>query len=355
MTQASNESGKRPGQTPRRSCKTIGILLFILMQIAVVGYTALTEFRDGANEIAPKLDERGWLFLLGGVACLAVVLGAETLKYLLMMRALGERRSLRAAFETAALGKYYDNVTPFGAGGQPFQIWWLHRRGYGAGAAGAMPIAGFLTMQWGFILLALVIFVAYRSVELEAMRYTAYFGILFYMAVPCLLIVFTVSPTLAQRVLSFFIRLGAKIRLVKDPDGSLASALKTLTEYRDSFSLIAGKKLLLIVMLALSIVFQIALCSMPFFVLKALGSDVTLGAILATTVYIYAAITVIPTPGNSGAAEGSFYLVFSAAGASGVFWAMLLWRFLCYYAFILIGALIHAADALSARRKKPEA
>ena len=46
-------------------------------------------------------------------------------------------------------------ITLSGAGGQPFQILWLHRHGYSDGASSAMTISGYITMQAGFILLAL--------------------------------------------------------------------------------------------------------------------------------------------------------------------------------------------------------
>jgi uncharacterized membrane protein YbhN (UPF0104 family) len=36
-------------------------------------------------------------------------------------------------------------------------------------------------------------------------------------------------------------------------------------------------------------------------------------------------------------AEGSFYAFFSALDQENLFWPMLIWRFFCYYLFILIG------------------
>ena len=93
----------------------------------------------------------------------AFVLAAETGKLLLMMRRLGERVSLRAALETAALGRYYDCVTPSGAGGQPFQIWYLRAGGYSAGAAAAMPLLGFFTRQTGLVILTLGVFALGRG------------------------------------------------------------------------------------------------------------------------------------------------------------------------------------------------
>ena len=134
-------------QRNKKRKRIIWTVLFVLLNAAVIGWTALREFGKGSQtEAVLRLGPNGGLWLLGGIGCLAFVLIAETCKYLLMMQALGEKASLRTAFETATLGKYYDSITPSGAGGQPFQIWWLHKKGYSSGSAGAMPIVGFLTM-----------------------------------------------------------------------------------------------------------------------------------------------------------------------------------------------------------------
>ena len=70
------------------------------------------------------------------------------------------------------------------------------------------------------------------------------------------------------------------------------------------------------------------------------------------TVYIYAAVTFIPTPGNAGAAEGTFYALFSVLTGAYLFWAMLVWRFFCYYLFLVMGGLVFAYNALQARRAR---
>ena len=49
-------------------------------------------------------------------------------------------------------------------------------------------------MQYGFILLALATFITARSVELEAIRYTAYFGLLLFAIIPSLLVLFSLMP-----------------------------------------------------------------------------------------------------------------------------------------------------------------
>ena len=336
-----------------KKSKFIWTALFVLINIAVIAATAVNEFSGKpAGAIGLRFTKRALFFLGCTGLCLAVVVVAESLKYLLMMRSLKEKVSFRIAFETASLGKYYDCITPSGAGGQPFQIMWLHRHGYSDGASSAMTITGYVTMQAWFILLALGVFIAHRSVELDAIRYTAYFGLLLFSLIPCLLVLFSVMPKTVKKIVSAVIRLCGKIKLVKNPEESTAKVMEMLDSYHHSLGVIAKDKLTMVCLMILSLIYRIALCSMPYFVLKMFGAPVSFFHIFASTIYIYATICLVPTPGNAGAAEGAFYLVFSAMGSDGVFWAMLIWRIFCYYSFIVIGAVIYGVNALQGRRKK---
>ena len=336
-----------------RKKKKIWTILFVLINIAVIAATAVNEFSGQKGSLtALRFTPRAWLYLGCTAACLAVLMCAEALKYLLMMRSLKEKVSFRLAFETAALGKYYDCITPSGAGGQPFQILWLHRHGSSDGAASAMTITGYVTMQAGFILLALATFITARSVELEAIRYTAYFGLLLFALIPSLLVLFSLMPKTVKKIVSAVIRLAARVKLVKHPEESTEKVIGMLDSYRGSLAVIAKDKPAMVCLVALSLVYRIALCSMPYFVLKMFGAPVGFMHIFASTIYIYATICLVPTPGNAGAAEGAFYLVFSAMRSDGVFWAMLIWRLFSHYSFIITGAVIYGVNALRGRRER---
>ena len=339
--------------------KRIGILLFILLNAAVIWYTASVEF---SKEKPPpiKFGFTNILFLIGGVLCLVVVLASETTKYVLMMRHLNEQVSIRHAFSTAALGKYYDCITPSGAGGQPFQIYYLYSKGYSSGAASAMPLSGFFTMQFGFVILCLFAFTfgnkAFDATGLTGIKITAYFGAVAYMIVPVMIIISGVAPKIAMRIVAFFVRLGAALHIVKRPNHSIMKAVRSLNNYSVNIKKITTDRRLLVKLLLLSTLFQLAMCSIPFFVVRTFDGRLGYFETLFMCVFIQAAISLVPTPGNSGAAEGSFYMVFSSLGTAGTFWAMLIWRFLCYYSFIILGVLIYAYNGvvgfLDKRREK---
>ena len=98
--------------------------------------------------------------------------------------------------------------------------------------------------------------------------------------------------------------------------------------------------------------YQVAICSIPFFVVNAFGAKVGFLRSLAMCLYVYASVAFVPTPGNAGAAEGSFYLLFNELDVSGLFWAMLVWRFLCYYSFLLMGMLVYAVHTVEKAVKR---
>ena len=99
-----------------------------------------------------------------------------------------------------------------------------------------------------------------------------------------------------------------------------------------------------------SMAYQICMCSIPYFVLKAFGAGNAFIDIFFMCVYTYAAVTYIPTPGNAGAAEGTFYALFKTLKSGNIFWAMLIWRFLSYYMFLVTGVGIYVYNFVKNKR-----
>lgn len=104
--------------------KPLLIILFILINVAVIAATAVAEF--GNSENAAELSEvkLRWWFLLPAVICFVAALFFEIHKYVLMMKEMsrGEHKfdrkhARKVARRTVLLGKYYDNITPAAIGG----------------------------------------------------------------------------------------------------------------------------------------------------------------------------------------------------------------------------------------------
>lgn len=331
------------------------IILTIIINVGIVSFIAIKEIiseKGNASKIA--FSDINYIYLGLGVLCLLISILFEHFKYHRLIMVTSGKVDGRGALNTLLVGRYYDNITPFGVGGQPFQIHYLISRGYSGGAASATTVGGFLTTQIAFVIVGLVVFIANNKVlgSLDIIKWVAYVGLFMYMLVPLMIIFFLIMPKTFEKICSFFIRILTKIKVIKKPDEATQKIEKTLDNYVYSIKAISRRPFLMIGIFLASIIYQVAIMSIPFFMIRAFGGESDWWTIFSITVYIYSAITIIPTPGNSGIAEGSFYSVFKSLTGGYLFWAMICWRILVYFSWIIFGIIVVTRSAVHNKRKK---
>ena len=341
--------------------KPLLIVLFVLINIAVIAITAFSEF--GNSENAAKLSEVviNWWYLIPAVLCFVLAISFEIHKYTMMMREMTNdkskydaRKARKIASETVLLGKYYDNVTPAAIGGQPFQIYHMRKNsGMPNGVSTSIPIFGMIAGQIGFIIIAFFCFViGSATINNAVLIGTACFGLLFYAFWPVLVMIATFLPKATTEIITLFVKFLAKIRIVKNPTEVAKKTEHEVNEYAKCVRRILKTKGLFLKTVLCSVLFNGLVATIPFFVLTAFGGNVDFLPCFVTTVAVTSAVYFVPTPGNAGAAEGTFYAVFSALSSGYVFWAMLIWRFFSYYIYIIIGPIIYFFMHLQKKRVK---
>ena len=329
--------------------RIITLVITIIINLIIVGIIASKELLSNTKDYSKfEISKINVWFILFGILSLLIAIFAEFIKYKKMLIRAGGRYDLRGAFEVAMYGKYADNVTPFGAGGQPFQIHYLHKRGYSSGTASAVTIAGFISQQIAFIVIAIAILIInYKLLDsLSFIKVAAFIGLGFYAILPLTIIIFAIIPKPFAAFLRLIMKLLQKLHIVKDYENSTRKVINSLYEYISVIKDMAKRPIFLISIFFWSLVYQVGILSTPFFAMKAFGGDVEYFNIFSMTIFIYLAITIIPTPGNSGVAEGSFYMVFSSLSGGALFWAMILWRALVYYSWIIIGLFVVMRTAI---------
>ena len=340
-------------QTKKRK-SWIWTLLFILLNVGVLLWIGLSELKRKKESGSGFADiSIQWPFFVLTLLCFLVMILAESGKIYSLIKRLTQKKDFSTAVKTTIYGYYYDNITPSGAGGQPFQIMYLRKRGLPNGASLAIPVYAFLIYQVTFVLTAGLIFLLFHNMfDYPTIRVTAVIGLIICGLIPLGIILAAVFPRAVAKIVMAVLRGLAAIRIVKDPEATGAKFIRHLNEYSEAINYINKHRRLSLEMILLSILFHIARCSLPYFILKAFGADADYLYTLVATYYIYSAIKIIPTPGGAGAAEASFYLIFSELPEPGlIFWAMLFWRFLCDYFFILGGIVLTGWDYWQGKRR----
>lgn len=353
----------------QKTYKTILSIIFIVFVVGVLIYTAYRDF------FAPNKDFPSWesLFdiLKESWKYLAFALGALLLYYLskavkcsLMCRALTKKFHFWTCVETSIIGSYYNNVTPLAVGGQPFEIYHLSKHGVHGGAAAAIPIGSFILSQIAFVILGFVALFLFKDNKLEiaanvygifpnTIRLFAIIGLSMCTLMPLLVIVFCLTPRIGAMGVNFVMWLGGKLRIVKKPRETTMKTIKNVIHNAECLKKICRKPITFILSFILSFIEHLANASLAFFILKAFGYDVvsTINGVevdvtvmkewlqtVQISLILLASISFIPTPGNSGAADLSFYNFFEVGLKAGLaFPATLIWRCFCFYSHIVVG------------------
>ena len=353
------ESAEQPSRK-KRAWKITFTVLFILATVAVIVYTAVSDF-SGENVSLARVGEmigEHWYYLLVLLGLFAATILAEAVKFFIMIRKTTGQYKFGTAFNCAALGKFYDYVTPFGSGGQPFQIYYLTKNGVDGGPAGAIPIGSMFLIQFSFFVCAIVSFIVGVSTEIVPLyiQIIAYFGSVCYISVSLFLVMFSFLPKAGHKVISWGVSVLTKLRICKDKEKWIAKGNRAIDNNKKNMSIIFHSKRVLIVGTLLSFVFNVAQCSMPYFTLLLFSNTITPSwsawfEITRVTFFIYCAITIVPTPGNSGAADGTFYGLFGRilTVAGTCFTGMMIWRMFSFYSYILLGVVVTVITKIVAR------
>lgn len=346
----------------QRVFKRVVSIVFIVFVVGVLGFTFYKDFFASPHEPLSWKDlvstfSNTWFYLLLALLSLALAIIFKGVKLSVICKSQTGKWHLKTCLETGIIGHYYNNVTPLAVGGQPFEIYHLSKHGIHGGVAASMPIIAFFFSQFAFVSMGIVALVFFNGNVLDVppefiTKFPAVFnvlaiiGLIGSISMPALVMIFSMLPRIGATLVKLFTRICGKLKIIKNPQKTEYKTLKTVVHNSVCIKRFAKKPAALIITLALAMGENLAQCSIAYFTLRLFGYDnPQAGGLLEWTqivqlaLILYASISFIPTPGNSGAADLSFYLLFTVgvpfAGLS--FSAMILWRIISFYSYVIIG------------------
>ena len=359
--------------------KTIVSILFIVFVVGVLAFTFYKDFFANDQDFPSWKEMKyilkvGWIFLLAAFFSLFLCYLFKALKLSVLCKSLTGRFHFITCFETGIIGHYYNCVTPLAVGGQPFEIYHLSKHGIHGGVASSLPIATYSLNQFAFVIFGIVSLALFKNNKLgieskiyysfpPTFKVLAIIGLSFCMLLPILVILFSLLPKFGAKIVHFVMFIGGKLRIIKKPKETEYKTVKNIIHNSQCLKKIFSRPLAATACFLLSLLEQVASVSIAYFSLKTFGFG-TLSAksvppllewaqIAQLVTLLNFAVSFIPTPGNSGAADLSFYLLFSSSLAAGMsFPAMSVWRLLAFYSYIIIGFIFATLKKRADKRKE---
>ena len=201
---------------------------------------------------------------------------------------------------------------------------------------------------------ALLIFGAAKGVLDTAsgatiLKVTGWIGIGINLLIPLFVTFFLLFPKLMYKLTYGFVKLGSKLKIVKDVEKTTARATKVVDDFKNSFKLMATSPIKLILLILVSFGEVGLTFATPFFIMKAFNCSVDgmLLTVMSLNAFATFGVSFVPTPGNSGVVEGLGALAFSAFAGTTLAWSVLTWRLSVFYIYIFIGIGITVFDVIA--------
>lgn len=344
------------------------LLALIAFGIYIMVQLAMTVGEGEIQSLGSIIKNANWTFVAIAVGMLLAAIVADSLKYAVITDTVIGKANLLTSTKVAMLGRYYDNITPFSSGGQPMQIYYLHKKGYSAGQSSAIVLIKYFVNMFCWMLICILLMATHSGalnqyVTNEATRklflVAGWIGVAVNSAAPVMIILFVIFPRLTTKLVSACIWLLNKMRIVKDKEKTMNKARRAVDEFRLAFKIMSQNPWKFFLLICLCILEPLISMSLPYVVMVALGgttdiSWVTLFAVMTLNVYATMSVAIIPTPGNSGFAENAVLLAFANIASTVAFWVVFVWRFFTYYIYILIGMALTLFDVIrkAVRRRK---
>ncbi len=328
----------------------LGILLLILVTIIVL-YFAL---KDDFNEIIHNILTINIWWLL--VAIFLIFSYWFMKSYVLYQTARHFKKDYRItqAFRNILLTQFFNGITPFASGGQPFQVYALKKEGIRLTDGTNIIIQDFIVYQIALVILGVCAIITnyfchlYPEVGLLKQLVTLGFIINTLVIIVLFIVAFAkkINYFIAEKAIYFL----GKIKLIKKPEQTSQKWKEYITQFHAGASILMKDKKHFLLLIFWNLIALMSLYLIPLVILYGIGNYTSLTGIKAiiTSAYVMLVGSFVPIPGGTGGLEYSFLSFYGNFITGSTLKAvMLVWRFITYYFGIMIGAI-----ALNTKEKR---
>ena len=325
----------------------IVVALLIVVGIVVFSFNDITQIVDVLKTI--KVD-----YLV--IACLISIIYWITwgLSLYFISSNYESKLSKFDLFLVCETDLFFNGITPFNSGGQPFQIYAFSRGKMSASDSTSIVVGKSVIYQVAIVLVSTV--ALFYALSKGIANKVNYFMILvligYFMNVFIFLFLFLISVCKwAKNFALWCYDLISKIKFLnKKMVNGRDKFEKYLNDFQSSFKDLVKRPYSLISSLLVCILNLIILFIIPFFLLKAVGYDgfqlgyESLPYVISLGVLNCAFMCYLPTPGATGGAEfGLQTLLLTINGVTNAIAVsvMLLWRLFTYYLTMIFGLICY--------------
>ena len=318
------------------------IILLVLICIVILYFI----LKDDFNGILDLIINSNKLYIL--IAILFVIF-SDVFKgksISLLIKRSKFKYKFKDGFLLTLMTNFFNGITPFSLGGQPFELYILKKDNNVDYVSGTNVLfKDFYTYQIAFMFLSTLAIILTYSLKIIIMskivEHILWLGFVINLFIMLFLIYIPFVKKDRFKILEWFIKVLSKINIIKDKEKTIEKINAAIKRFKiQTKGVIADFKTILICSI-LNIFKILTITLSTYFCFKSIGSTVPLFETIVITILVLVMASFVPIPGASGGMEFSFAALFSyfvidtKLGA-----ALLMWRFITYYLPMIYGSII---------------
>lgn len=290
-------------------------------------------------------------YIIIAIGCMIIYLILEAVNMRRTLNVLEEKTTFMQTVKYSLIGFFFSSITPAASGGQPMQIYYMHKEKISVAHSTLALLINLTSTQIATISIALISLIFNHQYMNRLLIICFIVGITLNLMALTLLIIGVFSKRLSNILIKFAIKVMKflKLRNIEEKQEKLNNEL---LKYQYSAKYIKDNKLLMLKILLTTIVQFIVFYNIAYWTYISLGFN-TKNILEITTMQAiqYATVSGIPSPGAVGVSEGVFVEIFSSIyPANMIKSATLLNRGINFYLFVIISGIIVVINGIKMKK-----
>ena len=318
------------------------IILLVVISFVVIFFSLKDDFHGALNYF--KNMNYFWIF----VAALFMIINIffQSLSQYRFLKEVDSNYKFSSCFKLMIMSMFFNGITPFNSGGQPFEIYLLNKEGMKVSDSLNALIQHFITYQFALIMASTVGIVLNKFLNIIPdtllLKKIVLIGYVINIIVIGLIIFISRAKEVNTKLFTKIFKFIFHFKFIKNKEEKEKKFLKYLDDFYNSTAIMKNNKKNTF----LSFIYNfISLCfyySIPIFVFYALGEMHLINFVesFIASSFTFLIGSFVPIPGATGGLEYGFVDFFKVFTSGALLSAgMLLWRLITYYLSMFIGGI----------------
>ena len=316
------------------------IIIFVVLLLVL--YFSL---KDSFNEIISDIINMNPLCVIAAIITLCLCRCLMAITHYMVIRLNNEKVPYYKCLMINFIILFFHGITPFAGGGQPMEVYYLHKENIRVTKATNITLQNFIVYQITFVFIGILALVYNAWFDLfpkdHLIKRLVVLGFTINILVLVITFVLSFGRKFSKTIFDKLISIGVNMKIIHDEDKIRDKVNDYLNGFYNNALELGKHKFKVFKMILIDFLAIIILYSMPYFISLGFGFKLNFINVLVTTAYVMTIGSFVPIPGGTGGIEYGFIFFFGYLIKGKVVNAMMLiWRFVSYYLGMIFGAIV---------------